>query len=420
MAGKDGQRHACEPQRPGDVIFGLAPEDGNGRELLDMGRERGLPGLEVAEPLEHLADVARWLSSDHEEVRWEPDGAMDYTLLQVPEGDELAAASSLVRLSVEQALDWKSGRFPRVVAQPNRYLDLDAGGGDGALSDTHRDYLDRLGLPLPPRGDSSRPRPRVRVIDSGCGPRPNVVRRVNILDPRHAPQDVSDDRGHGTVVTSIIDECTAGQADFEVFKVTDAARKPTEWEVLLALSLGPLPPIVNLSLRLGFGKVTCARCGRRPVSARTGVFEARLAELADAGVTVVAAAGNQEEDRLAYPSRFASTVPVMAWSGDPPRRARYSNWDTRDQTGAQHPNVFVCPGGDEGAGVAGGATYGTSFACAYMTGMLASLWGRSSACTEGCPTCRDGALGEARSMAVAGAFGSTAYGLGLRRSRDAS
>lgn len=212
---------------------------------------------------------------------------------------------------------------------------------------------------------------------------------MNLLD---GGSNVDDDHGHGSLVTAIVHECTHGP--FEVFKVTDAARKATEWEVLQALSVGPMPPIVNLSMSLSFGRASCSQCGRQPVGARTSVFEERLRELAEDGVIVVVAAGNQSAERLAYPSRFSSAVAVQAWSGAPPRLAPYSNSGAADQAGARHPNVFLCPGGrreaNEGPGLDGQGkpVDGTSFAAAYMSGLLAVHWAAVSRCTQACEICR--------------------------------
>ena len=398
--------HACDPQRPGDVILGLARDDKIGLDLIAYGREQGLPGLEAVAINEQLdarlaefeerPDADGRFEASEDQRRPRPEGGYAYSLLSVPEGEEQIAAVSLTRLRLTLAAEaGHAETAPGVIAQPNHYLGFDAAGGRGALSADHDRYLIELGLTPQNVLAASHPPPRVRVIDSGYGGSPRVARSVNILD---GGNDVHDDHGHGSLVTEIIDSCTQSDGSFEVFKVADSTRKPTEWEVLQALCLGPIPPIVNLSLSLGFGRVSCEKCGRQPVSARTGVFEERLRELRDAGVIVVVAAGNGSTGQLAYPSRFSSTVAVLAWSGTPRKLARYSNRGTADQRGRQHPHVFICPGGDrdanEGPGVdaAGRQVDGTSYAAGYMSGLLAVIWAHTSLCASGCEICRTSVL----------------------------
>jgi hypothetical protein len=267
------------------------------------------------------------------------------------------------------------------------------------LTPDHEVYLRQLAVTGPPEVTEI---PRVRVIDSGCSGAQNVVLKRNLLDPGRVA-DVADDHGHGSLVAAIIDDIV--HVPFEIFKVADASRQPTEWEILQALSISPVPPIVNLSMSLGFGRGYCSQCGRRPVGARTAVFQERLRELEQAGVIVVVAAGNQAAAQLAYPSRFASTVAVQAWAGQPPSPADYSNTGASDETGTAHSGVFVCPGGksDGSEGPAleqnGKLAYGTSFAAAYMSGILARTWASASACSGPCPICSKAVLDRARVVA---------------------
>jgi hypothetical protein len=398
----DPPAHSCNPQRPGDVIFGVRREDPLGPELIERARDAGLPGLEAVSQEARLDDLLSKFPASEDEPAEEreerrPDEsrtAYDFSLLSVREGEEQLAAASLIKLRYTLGPATPNfERTPDVIAQPNHYLDFDDPRRPVGLSNDHPRYLGELGLPA--GSIDGHPHPRVRVIDTGCSGQSQVRFAANILD---GGNDVSDDHGHGSMVAAIIDSCTDGRGSFEIFKVADATRKPTEWEVLQALSVGPLPPVVNMSLSLGFQGVNCTKCGRQPVSARTSVFEERLRELAEAGVLVVAAAGNASSDRVAYPSRFSSAVATLAWSGHPPVLAPYSNWGAVDQAGAPHPHVYLCPGGDRdrGEGPAvdsnGNAVDGTSYATAYMTGLLATVWARNSACEEGCAFCREHVL----------------------------
>jgi subtilisin family serine protease len=339
------------------------------------------------------------------------EGNYEYLLLRVPEGEEQIAATSLVQLHHRRAGEQSADLLP-VIAQPNHFLDHDAlTGPPEKLAADHDRYLTAIGAPR------AGGRARVRVIDSGYTGPADVVTAANLLD---CDKNVSDDYGHGTFVASIIDSCAPGE--FEIFKVSSLTRRPSEWEVIQALSIGPFPPVVNISLSLGFGRTACTSCGRQSVSARTGTFEARLKELAESGVTVVVSAGNEGKPDLGYPSRFPDTVAVEAWSGHPPHPAPYSNTDRRGPRGT-HPEVFLCPGGEtkagEGPGVdaAGALVEGTSYAAAYMSGLLAATWSRFSSCSEKCGICRPLVLDLVRTAADPGFSGydPEKHGHGLAR-----
>jgi subtilisin family serine protease len=398
--------HICDPQRPGDLILGVRREYGSPDDLIERGAGSGLPGLEAMRQQSRLGEIP---FSEDAEPRFEdrpdeardepPDGNYDFRLLEVPEGEEQVAAGSLIRLFMTVAqLQTGIGDPPPIIAQPNHVLGFDAGPPPTSLSPHHARYLKEMGITRPSEPTRY---PRVRIIDSGYNGTGNVVLKRNLLDPGKR-NDVRDDDGHGSLIATIIDDITRGP--LEIFKVADAARTPTEWEVLEALSISPMAPIINLSMSLGFGNPHCSQCGRRPVGARTAVFQERLRELQEAGVIVVVAAGNQGEDKLAYPSRFATAVAVEACSGHPPRLASYSNSGATDQVGAPHENVFLCPGGDpgskpmEGPAVESGGSvaWGTSYSAAYMSSLLASTWAAKSTCNGPCTICREKVLTSAR------------------------
>jgi subtilisin family serine protease len=398
--------HICDPQRPGDLILGVRREYGSPDDLIERGAGSGLPGLEALRQRSRLGetpsseDVERRFEDSRAEARYAlPDGNYDFRLLEVPEGEEQVASGSLIRLfmTVSQQQAGLGDPSP-IIAQPNHILGFDAGLPPTNLSPCHERYLKQMGITRPSEPTRY---PRVRIIDSGYNGTGNVVLKRNLLDPGNS-NDVQDDDGHGSLVTTIIDDIA--NSPLEIFKVGDAARKPTEWEVLEALSIPPMTPIVNLSMSLGFGNPHCSQCGRRPVGARTAVFQERLRELQEAGVIVVVAAGNQGEDQLAYPSRFATAVAVEACSGHPPRLASYSNSGAKDERGEPHQNVFLCPGGNpsppaiEGPALEsdGSVAWGTSYAAAYMSGLLASTWAAKSTCNGPCTICREDVLTSAR------------------------
>jgi hypothetical protein len=423
--GEGSAPHICDPQRPGDLILGVRRDSGSPEELVARVREGRLPGLEAVEVRARLDDIA--FEESDEEERFEgrrvespggqPEGNYDFRLLEVPEGEEQIAAGSLITFFMSLVgAQPDIGVPPPIMAQPNHILGFDSGSVPMSLSTDHSRYIEEMGIDQP---QGPRSYPRVRIIDSGCASPKNVVLKRNLLDPTDN-SNVEDDVGHGSLVTAIINDITNGP--LEIFKVADAARRPTEWEVLQALSIRPMPPIVNLSMSLGFGRPYCSQCGRRPVGARTAVFQERLRELEEAGVIVVVAAGNQAETRLAYPSRFASAVAVEAYCGQPPRLAGYSNSGATDEVGTTHRNVFLCPGGDptqtEGPALegSGSVAWGTSFAAAYMSGLLAATWAARACCADACVPCRVNVLESARSAATSFVdFDQSKHGNGLAR-----
>lgn len=419
MNGDGPSAHLCDPHVPGDLILGIPREQGERADILiATGPESGLPGLESVRQRARLDEIAPGREGESEPGPTpEIDGQYDFRLLEVLEGEEQIAATSLIQLYSQSATDLPPAGpgVQGAIAQPNHLLGFDTGPGATALAPDHERYLRELGILGPPPYTA---RPRVRVIDSGCNAPVDLQVRRNLLDPGE-PTIVLDDHGHGTIITEIIHSITYGP--FEIFKVADVRRQPTEWEVLQALSVAPVPPIMNLSMSLAFGHPYCARCGRRPVGARTGVFQQRLRELQETGTLVVVAAGNQGDARLAYPSRFASAVAVQAYAGAPPAPADYSNTGAADEAGNPHQGVFVCPGGSadgsEGPTLnrAGELTHGTSFAAAYMTGVLARIWAEHASCSDRCGTCSQAVLRQARlaSIKALSSYSPALHGNGL-------
>src|SRR5205814_4105514 len=195
----------------------------------------------------------------------------------------------------------------------------------------------------------------------------------------------TDDYGHGTAVTEIIhDLCPT--AEFIIYKVADAHGRASEWDTLAAIAVQSDAAIANISLAFGLEGGTCPHCGRESKNSRSAVFENMVRQLdkADDGPLIVAAAGNEALTELSFPARYDNVLAIESIN-KARELSQFSNRATIDQEGKNHQNVFVLPGGEKPAGAlqpteyvgtssAGQEYYGTSFAAAYASGLIAALW----------------------------------------------
>ncbi len=251
-----------------------------------------------------------------------------------------------------------------------------------AFSQTHTTYKQMLGWTT-----SSAPIPtkRVLIVDSGIDSLQGytIVDRKNFLDV-HNQQDVTDEVGHGTAIASIINDLCPN-VELVIYKIANASKKVSEWDLLAALDAWNGADIVNLSIAYGFTDRVCGTCGRVSGRSRATVFERLLDQLRDsvASPLLVAAAGNDGADELYYPSRFNHVIAVESIDSSHNLSA-FSNWSTTDQEHQTHPAVFVLPGGQRvkgqpatevvGQSANGGEYWGTSFATAYAVGLIAAVW----------------------------------------------
>ena len=273
-------------------------------------------------------------------------------------------------------------------AQPKHLLTLTGSmspSGTVTLTSFHDEYKTIIGLDSEGELDGT---VNVGLVDSGANlPDELVVRRVDLVDPSQFGQlkeseDVSDLVVHGTGVAEIIKDVAAG-VKFMVYRVADANGDVSEWDVIAALRSIADADIVNLSLAFGFAGADCGQCGRRANSSRSIVFEdsLRLLGAGEKPPIVVASSGNAGSRSLHYPAKFTDVVAVCSLtSGLEP--STFSNVGATDHLDNAHPRVWFLPGGDDRAETPEAAAivdatdvplYGTSFACAYATGVIARL-----------------------------------------------
>ncbi|QDV15597.1 Thermophilic serine proteinase precursor [Gimesia panareensis] len=255
-----------------------------------------------------------------------------------------------------------------------------------SFTQTHDDYKQLIGWSSSAGTTETK---KVLVLDTGLDPASsyNVVSKVNFVDDSKL-SDVSDDHGHGTAVTEVIhDLCNS--AEFVIYKVADSNGRASEWDTLAALAAQSEADLVNISLAFGLADRICSRCGRESQSSRSAVFENMINQLdaADDGPLLVAAAGNDSLNELSYPARYNNIVAIESVNQSR-QLSQFSNHATVDHEGNNHNNVFVLPGGEKsqnaspteyiGTSISGKKFYGTSFATAYASGLIAALWSQTA------------------------------------------
>ena len=285
--------------------------------------------------------------------------------------------------------------------QPARKSEPVVKAGNFRFSKYHQQYRSMLNVPgrsdtaLAPKyyrevGDSVPV--TIAVLDTGVAAdfTPNRE-EFNLTDPERSGQ-ATDEQGHGTIMCKIISD-VAPFARIRVFKVWNEGAA-VEWDALAGVLLASkTPSIINVSLRFGLQDVTCSECGRKSNlsraltyshATRSTVFENVIRLVVDAGSIVVAAAGNENRNELAYPARFNHAVAISSVNSRL-KRSSFSNYGTTNSDGQPHENRFALPGGEteppaEPIGSFGTDTRnmaGTSHAAAYATGVVAHFWQRA-------------------------------------------
>jgi subtilisin family serine protease len=188
---------------------------------------------------------------------------------------------------------------------------------------------------------------------------------------------------HGTAIAEVIaDFCP--NAHLVIYKVADSTGRASELDTIAALVADSGADIINMSLGFGLGDTICPRCGRESHSSRAAVFENALNQVCDAGAIVLAAAGNDSLSELDYPARFASALAIASVT-EKYALSSFTNNGTTDEEGQAHERVYASPGGECIKGAApsewiGESTttdklWGTSFATAYASAVVAHVWG---------------------------------------------
>jgi subtilisin family serine protease len=382
----------------GHLILCFSRHDPAAWNLLTMIRERAV------EHVSYRESMTEKLSRAH--LTPDPELNFELHLVEVPVGQENWKSHYLqffykhevIKVLPEIAKDrqathafnWSSHHF---IAAPNHVLTLAAGSPAGVISaktfafgPLYGKYKEFVGLPAASAGVSARV--RVVVIDSGIAGdaaqrmRFPIVSQHNILDAS-LPDRATDEHGHGTAVTLLIDDLSTN-VEFFVIKVAGKDGRIAEWDALAALVARTGGHVVNLSMQFGLlPREPCKVCGRRADSAasRSAVFENLVEQVWNRPEepVLVAAAGNSASPELAYPSRLGNVVAIGAVTSTR-QLSTDSNYGDVDAGGSPHALHFVMPGGEGDpakpeevlSSAHGRRWFGTSFATAFATAVVST------------------------------------------------
>lgn len=206
----------------------------------------------------------------------------------------------------------------------------------------------------------------VAVLDTGVDLThpdlsPNLAAGVNLVDPRRSP---ADDNGHGTHVAGSLAAALNGLG---VVGVAPQVRlHPVK--VLDNEGSGTLSGIIK-------GLDWCVKNGIRVINLSLGspegnsTFREAVARTADAGITLVAAAGNAgpDQDTVGYPARYPQVIAVGATTA----------LDSVAEYSSRGPEVTVVAPGDSIRSTWPGGQYrelsGTSMAAPHVSGLVSLL-----------------------------------------------
>jgi hypothetical protein len=314
-----------------------------------------------------------------------------YYRIQVPVGSERAVAAEARRLHIETTLG--PGTFEYLLdpelaplIETEGILQTGALGTATAsqgfnFSAEHHSNLTLIDA----RPVVAQPVPvTVGVLDSGWSATSVPVTVASELDLTGGAMKGSapDTYGHGSVVASIIGD-VAPDAALNVYRVATGSEARESVFLAGLVQAAAQCQVINASIGFGLLDRDCVVCGREYGTNRSLIFERLLGSLLaiDTNLVFVAAAGNQASNRVVYPGRYPHAVCVGA-TDDVGTPSTFSNHGAVDHEGNPHPTVVFAPGGDRQHNGTGSDQYvadylgrswrGTSFATAYVTGIVAA------------------------------------------------
>lgn len=147
----------------------------------------------------------------------------------------------------------------------------------------------------------------IAVVDSGINYnhelfKNRIVRTKYNISSTGAENDEIDDYGHGTEVSGVIANSTPSNVKISSYKIMDGSGKGNYSAVVSAcaymMELSNRPDVVNFSLGLEDGEV---------------IMETVIDELVNSGITVVAAAGNDNREVYETPGKCENAITVAAF-----------------------------------------------------------------------------------------------------------
>ncbi len=209
----------------------------------------------------------------------------------------------------------------------------------------------------------------VAVLDTGVSS--NHPDLQNILVPGYNfisnNTDTNDDYGHGTHVAGIIDADTNNSIGVA----------GVDWGQANSIKIMPIKVLDSTgsgnTYGIAQGIVYATEHGAKVINMSLGGDYSQIEQQAcqyayDNGVTIVAAAGNEDLSSLDYPAAFSTVIPVSAVGPDN-TRAYYSNYAS---------NVIWAPGGDMSSSSSDGIL-STYYATSTHTNEYAYMQGTSMA-----------------------------------------
>ncbi|MGC4044419.1 MAG: S8 family serine peptidase [Armatimonas sp.] len=314
-------------------------------------------------------------------------------LLEVPAGDEIFKIAYLYQLYArfysKNYPEQPNPSFELIRIAPNSRMTLSSVKPiDFAFSAEHSShYMPMIEWPPMPLRYPGPVPVKVAILDSGIDASNSTpLNVVACYDVRYPTAPVQDLDGHGTAVARIINAVAPG-VKLHIYKVADSTGL-YEWDVLAGLIQATGANVINLSAEFGLGTNPCTTCGNITGTVRSTVFQHVMQSIASLPnpPLVVVAAGNGGNNDLAYPARYAEAIAVGAVDSTYTRHTS-SNYGVTDANGSPHNNVFMAPGGQRSTPLelvgsiasSPGTTdcHGTSFAAAYVSGLVAICFSHS-------------------------------------------
>jgi hypothetical protein len=298
---------------------------------------------------------------------------------RVPEGQELEFVSSLQDRYLSTLLR-HSEMMPAIAADshaqmrvsPNwrlRTSALDDGfTGSFLLSPNNLRHVESLGVGV---SECCGAGTTIAVLDTGFDSAtwspadPTLTARI--ATPVDLLPGASGAFSHGTLVAAL---ATSAAPASTVCPIRIAGADSTDWDAIRALYVARQigADVAVLAFRQVLVEAPCPACGLVRSGARSEVFAKAVEHVtADNNLAVVVAAGNSGMPELARPASYPGALAVAALDAGSSSLANYSNWDGRGAF-----QVWALPGTEVALSDANQPLSGTSFACAYAGGLIAS------------------------------------------------
>ena len=179
---------------------------------------------------------------------------------------------------------------------------------------------------------------RIGILDTGCNLKlPNIVDRMNFTT--FNKYDVSDNLGHGTMITNIINEMVNKDVEFVICKVLDKYKGDNHY----------VCDAIRYCINCNCNIINCSFGG----GDKNGELEGVIKVCDILGIIVVCANGNGD---LCYPALYPSTISVGALD----ENNNVSSY-TKEGYDVLEKGYYMWNGKME---------CGTSIACAYHTSRL--------------------------------------------------